>query len=125
MNWFPFHTKAAWKLSGSAADSNRRSDTIEAFNEFESKKKILSLVTYLKYEKDNIQGCVDHQDVDRVFRTGLLYVQDTIRGCLHISEHDLPEFLSPGNLLLMDPGQKHSVTKLARGKDHQMLEFAT
>ena len=67
------------------------------------------------YEKDKIQGCVDHQDVDSVFRTGLLYLQDTTRRRLDIAKHDLPEFFSPGDFLPMDPRQIHSVTKLAEG----------
>ncbi len=67
--------------------------------------------------------CVDHQDVDTVFCTGLVYLIDTIRGRLHIAKHGLPEFFSSGDLVLIDPWQIHSVTKLAKYEDRLVLVF--
>ncbi len=37
--------------------------------------------------------CVAHQDVGIAFFTGLLYLQDTTRGRLHVAKHNLTEIL--------------------------------
>ncbi len=115
--------KTCLHVSGRGNQWAKRTETIEIFEEFVSKSKIPSTVTYLKYEQGKIQGCVDHQDVDSIFCTGLLYLKDTTRGRLHVANHDLPEFFSPGDLLLMDPCQIHSVTKLARDEVRQVMVF--
>ncbi len=53
----------------------------------------------------------------------LLYFQDANKGRLHFQNHDLPEFFSPGDLLLMDHRQIHFVTKLGREEERQVLVF--
>ncbi len=46
------------KLYCGAADSTRRNDTIEAFNDFVSKEKISSVVTYLDTKKTRFKGAL-------------------------------------------------------------------
>ncbi len=106
--------KTCPQVSSSGNQWTKRTKTIEIFQEFASKNKISSTVTYLKYEQCKVEGFFDHPDVGSVFCTGLLYLKDITRGLLHVAKLDLPDFFSPGDLLLVDLRQIHSVTKLAR-----------
>ena len=61
--------------------------------------------------------------MNSAFCTVHFYLKDTTRGRLHVARHDLLKFCSPGDLLLMDQGRIHSVTKLARDEENQVLVF--
>ncbi len=102
--------------SADGSQLTRIFDAIKTFDELVSKNKIPSTMTYLKFEPGKVQGCIDHRDVDSVFSTGLLYLRDTTRGQLDVEKHDLPQFFSPGDFLVIDPRRINSVPNFAGEK---------
>ena len=100
-----------------------RDDTIQACNELVLKSRVPSSVSYLKYDANTMQGAVKHQDVDAVFCTALLYIQDTCTGRLHIENTDLLEFFLPGDVVFIDPRRIHEITKCARDHVRKVLVF--
>ena len=110
-------------VTGRAADSNLLDGVIEVIEDLVMKKEVPSVITYLKYEPDKVQGTSEHRDVDSIFCTALLILKDTSTGRLHIRNANLPEFFYPGDVIFMDPSQVHWVTKCARDEVRKVLVF--
>ena len=80
------------RVTGRAADSNLLDGVIEVFEYFVMKKKVPSVITYLKYEPNEVQGTSEHRDVDSILCITLPILKDTSTGRLHIRNANLPEF---------------------------------
>ena len=50
------------------------------FLEFVSKRRLPDLVSYLVYDSGHEQGSSEHQDVDSVFCTALLFIKNSTKG---------------------------------------------
>ena len=51
----------------------KREEAINVFKEFVTKGRIPNLVTYLNYEKGEVEGCPPHQDVESIFVQGYFF----------------------------------------------------
>ena len=100
-----------------------RRSTIDAFRTLADRRRVPSVVTYLKYEAGKKNGCPRHQDVDAVFFTALLYLKDSALGRLAINRNILPELFEPGDVVYMDPRVEHWVEEVAREEDRQVVVF--
>ena len=109
--------------TGKKADIEYRHEVKEVFIEFVEANKVPSLVTYLKYEANKVQGCIEHRDADSIFCTAILIVQESRVGNLHVKNHNLPETLQAGDVVFMDPRIIHWVEKSAREVDRKVVVF--
>ena len=107
------------------ADIEYRHELKEIFSEFVETSKVPSLLTYLKYEANKVQGCIEHRDVDSIFCTAILIVQVTSVGNLHVKDHNLPETLRAGDIVFMGPRIIHWVEKSAREVDGKVVVVFT
>ena len=64
----------------------------------------------MKYDAHKVQGATNHQDVDSVFCSALVYIRDTYKGRLHVKNFDLQDILNPCDVVFMDPRQIHHFT---------------
>ena len=87
--------------------------------------QISSMISYLKYEPNEVQGVTRHRDIDSIYCSALVFPWDTYNECLHVEGYNLPDIMYPGDVLFMDPRQIHEVTECSRSKARQVLVFTT
>lgn len=104
-------------------DFETKQEVRSVFREFCNSGKLPSVVSYLTYTPGRECGLVNHQDVDSVFFSCLLMIQDSSRGRLHIPGVDLPERFESGDLIFMDPRVFHSVDFFARNEERKVVVF--
>ena len=81
---------------------------MDVFNDFVESGKLPTLVKLIAYAVGKECGLEAHQDVDCVFFTCHVMVQDSTEDRLHISRVDLPEKFDAGDMVMMDPRLWHS-----------------
>lgn len=138
--WFLEHEKGEFKdvcdivnnemkslLFVKKGDTNNKamlhSKTADVFAEFVEKKKIPSLVTYLRYDSAKLHGCGPHQDVDSVFATALLYLKDSDTGPLRVEKIVSIAKMTTGDVIFMNPRVVHEVPFTLREQDRLVLVF--
>lgn len=95
----------------------------ELLSNFLEEERIPRLVSYIHYNAGETQGAPPHRDVDTVFATSIVYLQDTTVGRLQVNGHNLPEFFNAGDFLLIDPRKVHSVACAIRDTHRKVLVF--
>lgn len=86
-------------------------------------RKLFSSVSYIKYPAGQLCGIDLHQDVQSVFFSCVLIIQDTTQGRLHIENVDLPETFYAGDVIFMDPRVWHRIPHCVREGDRKVSVF--
>ena len=76
-------------------------------------------IDYIEYRKGKSAGAEWHEDSYCLFGTVVVVLQDSLIGRLHVQGLDIPEYLNPGDVVVVDSACLHQVTTARR--DHNRV----
>lgn len=79
------------------------------------------MVDCIEYGKRKLHEAYLHEDTYAVHSTIICIVLDSVVGRLHIPEFDIPESLTAGGVVILDPNTIHEVSSSIRQRDRRVL----